>query len=93
MIYIISRVITTPSGEVHFNPANGFEVFTTYISALRWMVSEKNFHVQLGWNTWAMVPIKRKTSGREEMFALICHAPGGYTYWLHLSRIPIHGNF
>jgi hypothetical protein len=91
MIYIISKVITTPSGEVFFNPARGLEVFPTYISALRWLVSTKRFHIELGWKVWAMVPITRTSSGRGELFVLTCHTPFGYTYNLHVSRIPMHG--
>lgn len=90
MIYVISKVITNPSGEVFFNPSKGVEVFPTYISALRWLVSTKRFHIELGWKVWAMVPFLRPSSGRGELFALSIQSPFGYTYNLHVSRIPMN---
>ena len=91
MVYLVTSILTKPNGKVCFDPATDTEIFSTYISALRWLVEERKTSVWLGCRVWCEVPTYRSSYGRETMFCLCYQTSYGYTYRLQISRINTDG--
>jgi len=91
MIYLVTSTLTKPNGRVCFNPVTDTEVFTSYISALRWLALERRNYVRLGWGVWTHMPPKRNDSGREAMILLCALNPSGGVYDIQISRINTNG--
>ena len=91
MVYLITSILTKPDGHVCFDPVTDTEVFPSYISALRWLVSERKSVVRLGWKVWTIIPNYRNSLGRETMFHLCYQSPFGAIYRLQVSRISTDG--
>ena len=91
MVYLITSILTTPDGQICFNPVTDTEIFPSYISALRWLVSERKSVVRLGWKVWTIIPNYRNSLGREVMISLGYQSPFGARYRLQISRINTNG--
>lgn len=91
MIYLITSILTKTDGQVCFNPVTDTEVFPGYISALRWLVSERKSFVRLGWKVLTKFPSYRCSLGREVMVTLWCQNPFGGIYQIQISRINTDG--
>ena len=91
MVYLITSILTEPDGHVCFNPVTDTEIFPSYISALRWLVSERKSVVRLGWKVWTYVPSYRCSLGREFMISLGYQNPFGGIYQIQISRINTDG--
>lgn len=91
MVYLISSILTCPDGRICFNPVTDTEVFPSYISALRWLVSERKCVVRLGWKVWTIKPNYRNSLGRESMITLCYQSQFGAKYRVQISRINTDG--
>lgn len=91
MVYLISSILTCPDGQICFNPVTDTEVFPSYISALRWLVSERKSVVRLGWKVWTIKPNYRNSLGRESMITLCYQSQFGAKYRVQISRINTDG--
>lgn len=90
MIYLITEQTIHNDGRVYFDPAFNTEVYDSYISALRYLVCERQTARLVGWQTEVIIPGYRDDLGRQQMITLVRrsdHLKVEFT----ISRINLNG--
>lgn len=71
MKYIITTYFIAPLGGIVFSPETNVEVFDHYVSALRWMVNERNLAKRCGYDIIIKKNDKPSLYGREWFFTMV----------------------
>lgn len=82
--------MTDANGHQHFDPVTDTEIFDNYFKALRYLVKELRWVVDMGGTYHREVPTYRSDFGRERMFD-VCLNLHGNLYRYTIARINENG--
>lgn len=90
MKYLVTCVMTDAAGHQHFDPVVDTEIYDTYWQALRYLVNEKRWVLDMGGGYHREYPTYRTEFGRQRMLDLCIRLHGNF-YRYTISRINING--
>lgn len=91
MVYLLTRILESPSGMKQFDPHIDAVVFESYVTALRRYVNEKNKYLRGGYYMSKYLLPFRGTFGNAIMYSATFQKDG-WIYTLTISRVTCHSN-
>lgn len=90
MKYLVTCIMTDAEGHKYFDPTMDTEVFDTYWMALRYVVKEKRYVLDMGGGYYREYPTYRSDFGRQRMLDVCINLHGNH-YRYTIARINING--